>query len=589
MYSCVHRPPHAPSPSWCASRNAFLVLLSPRTSVQRAAPRRPGRRDERVVERRQVGQRRHPAARARARPAHFAPPSDAAAGGQIRGSGPRRPEPTASRRTEGRQRCDGTFARGGIRCDALVRRADHRTRPLAANAQAHVHALCSRFTAGADAEAGPGAQRRRRRGRRHGRSRAHARLRHAAPPVSETGRLPQLRGGIRLLHAHAAAGARSGDFDVDASQIVPITSATLRDDSHPIRPAIDGGGDVQLNPHGLVDGEQAALLNTTTDVLAHARRCRTPICTPTASTSTPTCRRAPPRAPPATATPGDGLAPVAEPNRRDRRPAAKALHRARMRGRHPRRDRHRVVRGHRGDAVAARRADPRHAATPTGYRPHRSAAGRLHVQPGRQERKGSAGRLPRGARSSNPGRWGGRRRHEALFDDRTPEPLRASIGRVALVYPREVCPFLTWTATSTSRRRGPLHRRPAADLVARSHRPPAPTARPPTGRGCGARACPAPVDYAVENAFRASPTTPPCWTSSARRAAARHAAEHSPRHASEAERLALEHNVNGFHKEQRLYPMPPALVKALLAVIEKASRTSFRCSCGCAARATRRC
>ena len=136
------------------------------------------------------------------------------------GSRPRtRDRPTAgahgaSRRTEGRRvrrhvRTRRNSLQEAMRACAPCR---PRTRPLAANAQAHVHALCSRFDGGADA----------------GLLWSGWRPTTPAPRTSWTSRacatsscssagfrsrrLPQLRGGIRLLHAHAAAGARSGEL-----------------------------------------------------------------------------------------------------------------------------------------------------------------------------------------------------------------------------------------------------------------------------------------------------------------------------------------------------------------------------------------
>ena len=375
-------------------------------------------------------------------------------------------------------------------------------------------------------------------------------------------------------------GRDPGNFDVDASQIVPITSATL---PATIRtqfdPQSDGGGDVQLNPHGLVDGEQAALLNTTTDVLrARPALQNTDLHTDSVDVDTYLSTGAAARAAGFTATPGDeDLHPLLNPTDETV----------------DRRQKHFIARECEGgtpveidtasseaiEATLSQRDGPilgtpqRRDGIPGPIDPRQDVFTSSLVA--KSEKDLLVGFLAARALLPNPGSLGwGAGGMKLFFDDRTPESLRASIlGRVALVYPREVCPFFDMD--------GYVYEPPARSgytvdwlrTLWRAHTDPTSADGEAAHREGMRRArMPPPLaDYAVENAFAGEPDHAAMLDQFDSLVAPQPVMQLNirPDTLSEAERPALEHNVNGFHKEQRLYPMPPALVKALLAAIEK--------------------
>lgn len=374
-------------------------------------------------------------------------------------------------------------------------------------------------------------------------------------------------------------GRDPGNFDVYASQIVPITSATL---PATIRtqfdPQSDGGGDKQLNPHGLVDGEQAELLNTTTDALRGRPALQnTDLHTDSIDVDTYLSTGAAARAAGFTAAPGDeDLHPLLNPTDETV----------------DRRQKHFIARECEGgtpveidttsseaiEATLSQRDGPilgtpqRRDGVPGPIDPRQDVFTSSLVA--KSEKDLLVGFLAARALLPNPGSLGwGAGGMKLFFDDRTPESLRASIlGRVALVYPRAVCPFFDMD--------GYVYEPPTTTMRAdwlrnlwRAHTDPTSADGEAANReGIRRARMPPPLaDYAVENAFEGDPDHAAMLDQFDSLVAPQPVMQLNirPDTLSESEHPALEHNVNGFHKEQRLYPMPPALVKALLAAIEK--------------------
>lgn len=379
------------------------------------------------------------------------------------------------------------------------------------------------------------------------------------------------------------SGRDPGNFDVDAAQVVPIKAATL---PATIRTRFDlqPGGDTELNAHGLVDGEQAELVTATFAALrARVALQNTDLHTDSIDVDTYLSTGAAARGAGFTTTLGDeDLHPLLH-------PSDQAV---------DRRQKHYIARAAESDtpieidttsseaieATLSRRDGPI-LGTPTPARGgHGGVPGPIDPREdvfttslvAKSEKDLLVGFLASRALLQNPGSQGwGVGGMKLFFDDSTRESLRASIlGRIALVYPGRVCTFFDMDGYvySDQNKNGEVQRGDdggcsAAELRATWHDHKTGSAPADSVALPRAHFAPPLTDFAVENAvvsetlldqFDPLVAPQPVMQLNIR-----------PDTLSESEHPALEHNVNGFHKDQRLYPMPPALVKALLAAIEK--------------------
>lgn len=390
------------------------------------------------------------------------------------------------------------------------------------------------------------------------------------------------------------SGRDPGHFDVSSFQVVPITAGTLPATMRTqFDPQPGGGGDTEPNPYGLVDGEKHDLLaGNAESIRARPALQNTDLHTDGVDIDTYLSTGAAARNAGFTTTSGDeDLHPLLHPND----PAV------------DRRQKHYIARiagldtpteidTTSSEAIEATlsQRDGSILGTPTSLRgsgggvpgpidPRRDVFTTSLVA--KSEKDLLVGFLASRALLQNPGSQGwGAGGMKLFFDDKTPESLRASIlGRVALVYPGRVCPFFDmdgYVYPCDQNEDGEVEPGKEAGCTAaelratwRDHEP----GSAPAGAGgdgdimLRARFAPPLADLAVENAvadefdyytfldqFDPLVAPQPVMQLNIR-----------PDTLSESEHPALEHNVNGFHKEQRLYPMPPALVKALLAAIEK--------------------
>ena len=387
------------------------------------------------------------------------------------------------------------------------------------------------------------------------------------------------------------SGRDPAHFDVSSAQVVPIATSTLPATMR-TRFDVEPGGDTEPNPHGLVDGEKHEFLaRTAWSLNARPALQNTDLHTDAVDVDTYLSTGAAARNAGFTATPGDeDLHPLLHPNDPtvDRR---QKHYIARVAGR----DAATEIDTTSSEAIEATlsQRDGPILGTPTGLR------GSSYGVPGsinpnldvftssliaKSEKDLLVGFLASRALVPSAGSQGwGAGGMKLFFDDSTRESLRASIlGRVALVYPGAVCPFFDMDGHVYGRKDDDGYSPEtvdtqvgctAAELRATwdNHKLDVTPADDDGVTMKRARFAPPLADFAVENAvadefdyythlYQFDPLVAPQPVMQL---------NIRPDTLSESEHPALEHNVNGFHKEQRLYPMPPALVKALLAAIEK--------------------